>query len=310
MKKLLVTPRSFGKTDTSVFDRLADAGFEVIRNPYGSILTEDQLIESLQGCEGLIVGVDPVSRKVIESAGALKVIAKYGVGVDNIDLKACEEKNISVSRTVGANSSAVADFAFALILAVTRRVVLIDKKCRQDDWSKVTTSDVDGKTIGLLGLGAIGRKVAKRAAGFDMKILAYDPYWDASYAESNGIIKADPEQIYREADFISLHLPLLDETKNMIGEKELSMMKPTAVVINTARGGLIDEEALLEALLNKKINGAGIDAFSQEPLADRRWYELDNLVMGSHTAASTIGATEKMGQMAVTNLLKDLNIAE
>jgi D-3-phosphoglycerate dehydrogenase len=307
MQKLLVTPRSFGKTDPSVFERLTDAGYEVIRNPYGSILTEEQLIESLEGCEGLIVGVDPVSRRVIESAVNLKAIAKYGVGIDNIDLDACKEKNISVSRTVGANSSAVADYAFALILAVTRRVVLIDQKCRQDDWGKLTTSDVDGKTIGLLGLGAIGRKVAKRAAGFDMKVLAYDPYWDEDYAKAHGIIKAEPDQIYQNADFISLHLPLTDETKNMIAAREIEMMKPTAVIINTARGGLIEEEALLEALINKRIYGAGIDAFSQEPLADRRWYELDNIVMGSHTAASTFGATEQMGQMAVTNLLKDLS---
>lgn len=308
MKKILVTPRSFGKTDPTVFDRLANAGYEVIRNPYGSILTEDQLMESLNGCIGLIAGVDPITKKVIEHAKDLQAIAKYGVGIDNIDVTTCEARGIRLSRTVGANADAVADYAFALMLAVARKVVAIDARCRRDDWGKITTTDVSGKTLGLLGLGAIGRKVAKRAAGFDMTVLAYDPFWDDEYAQANGIIKSEPNQIYQQADFISLHLPLLDSTRNMIAAREIDLMKPETILINTARGGLVDEEALLEALISKTIYGAGIDAFSQEPLADRRWYELDNVVMGSHTAASTVGATEKMGQMAVTNLLADLKI--
>ena len=306
MSKILVTPRSFGKTDPSVWDKLTQAGFEIVRNPTGGILSEAQLSELLADCEGVIIGIDPLGAKVIEAAPHLKAIAKYGVGVDNIDLDACQKRQIKVSRTVGANSNAVADFAFALMLAVARQVVSIDKRCRQSDWSKITTVDVYGKTLGLLGLGAIGRGVAERAKGFGMKVIAHDVYWDDDYARSHQITKVTPEQIYQEADFISLHLPLLPETQNMIGEVQFKQMKSTAVLINTARGGLIDEAALLKALQTRQIYGAGIDAFSQEPLTDPVWYALDNLVIGSHAAASTVGATEMMGQMAADNLIRDL----
>lgn len=306
MSKILVTPRSFGKTDPSVWDKLTQAGFEIVRNPTGGILSEAQLSELLADCEGVIIGIDPLGAKVIEAAPHLKAIAKYGVGVDNIDLDACQKRQIKVSRTVGANSNAVADFAFALMLAVARQVVSIDKRCRQSDWSKITTVDVYGKTLGLLGLGAIGRGVAERAKGFGMKVIAHDVYWDDDYARSHQITKVTPEQIYQEADFISLHLPLLPETQNMIGEAQFKQMKSTAVLINTARGGLIDEAALLKALQTRQIYGAGIDAFSHEPLTDPVWYALDNLVIGSHAAASTVGATEMMGQMAADNLIRDL----
>jgi len=306
-RKILVTPRSFGKTDPQVFDRLAKSGFEIVRNPTGSILSETDLAGLLADCEGVIIGVDPLSAAVLASAPKLQAVAKYGVGVDNIDLSACKDRGIKVSRTVGANAQAVADFAFALMLAVARQVLPIDQRCRQSDWSKITTIDVYGKTLGLLGLGAIGRGVAERARGFNMKILAHDVFWDESYASRIGIARAMPEQIYAQADFISLHLPLLPETQNLIGERELKMMKPTAVLVNTARGGLIDESALLAALQTRQIYGAGMDAFSKEPLTDPAWYALDNLVIGSHAAASTVGATEMMGRMAADNIIRDLS---
>jgi len=304
--KVLVTPRSFGKTDPSAFDILTDAGFEVVRNPSGGILSEDQLKSLLADCDGIVVGVDTLTREVLASAPKLKAIAKYGVGVDNIQLDYCQEKGISVTRTVGANADAVADFAFALMLAVARKVIPIDQRCRKGDWGKITTIDVSNKTVGILGLGAIGKGVARRAAGFGMKILGYDVYWDEAFAKDHQVEKADLESIYREADFISLHLPLMPETQNLIGKAQIDMMKPTAILINTARGGLIDEAALLDALQNGRIYGAGIDAFSQEPLNDPAWYELENLVIGSHAAASTVGATEQMGRMAAKNLVQSL----
>jgi D-3-phosphoglycerate dehydrogenase len=304
--KVLVTPRSFGKTDPEAWAKLEAAGFEIVRNPTGSILGESELSGLLADCEGVVIGVDPLTAAVLAQAPKLRAIAKYGVGVDNIDLAACEARGIKVSRTVGANAQAVADFAFALMLAVARQVVPIDRRCRQADWSKLTTIDVYGKTLGLLGLGAIGRGVAERAQGFGMTVLAHDVYWDEAYASRQGIVRATPAQIYAEADFISLHLPLLPETQNLIGAAELSQMKPTAVLVNTARGGLIDEAALLQALQKRQIYGAGMDAFSQEPPADPAWYALDNLVIGSHAAASTVGATEQMGRMAADNLVRDL----
>mgnify|MGYP000864041167 CR=1 FL=1 len=305
--KVLITPRSYGKTDPLVFDMLQEAGFEIVTNDTGGILKKEQMIDLLNDCDGIIVGVDPLDADVIASASRLKAISKYGVGVDNIDLDAAEKRGIKVSRTIGANSDAVADYAFALMLSLARKVLPIDAACRSGDWKKITTIDLNHKMIGIFGLGAIGKLVAKRAQGFDMRILAYDVFWDEGYAAEHQIEKADPDRIFREADFISLHLPLTPETQNFIGERELSLMKPTAILVNTARGGLIQDGALLTALKEKRIYGAGIDAFSEEPPADPSWFTLDNVIIGSHCAASTAGAIQNMGRAATANLIRDLS---
>lgn len=306
--KILITPRSYGKADPTLFDKLKNAGFELVMNDSGGILSKDKMIEKITPCTGVILGVDPMDADVINAAPNLRAIAKYGVGIDNIDLRAAEARGIKVSKTVGANAEAVADYAMALMLSLARRIIPIDRKCRQRDWSKVTTTDVSGKTIGLFGLGAIGKHVARRAHGFSMNVLAYDVFWDDAYAAANGIEKAEPERIFRECDFISLHLPLMDETRNFVGKDQIAMMKPGAFLINTARGGLIDEDALLSALKGNKIGGAGLDAFAQEPPENEDWFALENVVIGSHCAASTIGATENMGLMATDNLIRDMGV--
>ncbi len=306
--KILVTPRSFGKTDPEAFNILREAGLDVAVTDTGGILTAEQMKERLADCEGVVLGVDPLNADVLAAAPRLRAVAKYGVGVDNIDMAACERRGVKVSRTVGANSDAVADYAFAMMIALARRVIPIDRRCRAKDWSKMTGLDMFGKTLGLLGAGAIGKGVAARAKGFSMRVLAYDVYWDGAWASANGVERAVPEEICREADFISVHLPLTEETRGMIGEAELAMMKPTAVLVNTARGGIVDEDALLAALRNNAIYGAGVDAFLEEPPANPAWYDLDNLIMGSHAGASTAGATENMGRMAARNIVKDLGV--
>lgn len=304
-EKVLVTPRSFGKEEPALFDQLAAAGFEAVRNDTGGILTKRQMIEKIAPCAGVIVGVDPLDADVIAAAPHLRAIAKYGVGVDNIDLDAAAARGIRVSRAVGANAAAVADYAMALMLALARRLIVIDRRCRAGDWSKITTRDVTGATLGLIGLGAIGRLVARRARGFDMRVLAYDVVWDEAFAAENGVERAEPEAIFREADFISLHMPLLPDTENFVNAARLALMKPTAVLINTARGGLVDEDALLRALKAGKIGGAGLDAFRREP-PDPEWFKLDNAVLGAHCAASTRGASIQMGRMALDNLIRDM----
>ena len=305
-EKILTTPRSYGKDMPELFAQLEAAGYEVVRNTTGGILEKDAMKEMLADCVGVIVGVDPMDAEVLASAPKLRAIAKYGVGVDNIDMDYCKEHGIKVSRTVGANSEAVADYAMALMLAVARKVPEIDRKCRKLNWGKITTRDVSHATLGLFGLGAIGRHVAERAQGFGMKVIAYDPYWPEEFAREHGIERADAETIFKNADFISLHLPLMPDTEGFVGEKELSWMKKDAILINTARGGLVDEKALLKALKEGRIYGAGLDAFAQEPPEDDDWFELDNVVLGSHCAASTRGATQNMGRMATENLLRDL----
>ncbi len=306
MKKILITPRSFGKTDKSVFNIIKDAGYEPVINPYGQILTKEQMVENIKNVEGIIVGVDPLDKDVIDAAPNLKAIAKYGVGTDNIDVKYAESKGIPVSITAGANTNAVADYAFALMLAVARKVTLINDMCHKKNWTKVIGSDIYGKSLGVIGLGAIGKGVAKRSVGFDMKVYAYDLFWDNEYAKNNNIEYATTQKIFETCDFISLHLPLTEETRNIVNDAALSSMKPNCILINTARGGLIDESALIRALKNGTILGAGLDVFNSEPPEDPEIYKLENLIMGSHCSASTNGASEQMSYLSATHLIEDL----
>lgn len=304
--KVLITPRSFGKSSSKPLDLLKEKGYEVVQNPYGRIMTREEMMKHIVDVDGIIVGVDPLDREVLACGKRLKAISKYGVGTDNIDVEYAKEKNIPVMRTVGANAEAVADFTFALMLAVARRIVEIDAGCRKLNWNKITSIEVHGKTLGLIGLGAIGKKVARRAAGFDMKVLAFDTFKDEVYAKENGITYVTLEELLKESDFISLHLPLTDETRNLISYEQFKMMKPMAVIVNTARGGIIDENALLWALKEKRIWGAGIDVFEEEPPKNSELLKMDNIVIGSHCAASTYEAIEKMGMMAAENLIQCL----
>jgi D-3-phosphoglycerate dehydrogenase len=307
--KVLVTPRSFGKTNPALFERLREAGLRIVRNDTGGILSAAQMREKIADCAGVILGVDPLNAEVLSAAPFLRAVARYGVGLDNVDLAVCETRGIAVSRTAGANSDAVADYAFALMLAVARRTTLIDRQCRKKDWRKITGIDMYGKILGIIGFGAVGKRVAKRARGFSMRVLAHDPVFDAQAAAELGAESADVDAICREADFITLHTALNDATRNLINARRLAAMKTTAVLVNTARGGLVDEAALLAALREGRIYGAGLDVFEEEPPLDQGWYSLDNVALGSHCAASTNGATETMGTMAVDNLLRDLGLA-
>lgn len=307
--KVLITPRSFGKSNPDLFKRLQRAGLEIVRNETGSILSEEDICHLIEDCAGVILGVDPLNARVLAHAPKLRAVSRYGVGLDNIDLQECARRNIKVSRTLGAIENAVADYAFAFMLAVARRLALADRQCRHNDWSKITGLDVYGKTIGIIGLGAVGKCVARRARGFDMRILASDPRWDESFAADFGIARANVDEICREADFISLHCILDESTRNIIDAARLEMMKPKAVLVNTARGGLIDEEALLRVLQNGRIWGAGLDVFEHEPPANPLWRELNNVIISSHCSSSTFGASELMGSLAVEHLLKDLGLS-
>lgn len=302
--KLLITPRSYGKHSKRPFEMLKETGLEFRMNPYGRIMTKSEMMQEIQGVDGIIVGVDPLDHEVIAQAKYLKIISKYGVGTDNIDLAASKERGIVVTTADGANTDAVADYTFALMLAVARKVTIIDSQCRNSDWRKITTVDVSNRTLGLIGLGHIGKAVVLRAKGFGMKILAYDSVRDQAFAKANGVHYVPSlEEIMRQSDFISLHLPLNVHTHHIIGHAQFSMMRPTAVIVNTARGGLIDEEAMHDALKNNRIWGAGIDVFAQEPPDHKGLLSLNNIVISSHSAASTVQAIDNMGIIATEHII-------
>ena len=307
--KILITPRSFGKYNLDdIKTKLDSLGIDYHINDLGRSLNEDEMIDALKDVDGTIVGVDPLNKKVLEAAPNLKAIAKYGVGLDNIDLDYCKEKSIKISKTVGANSNAVADYTFALLLAVARKVVLLDRKARDNDYSKVISTDVYGKKIGVLGLGAIGKGVVKRAAGFGMDIYGYDIYEDKEFNSQYDIKFTSVDEILNKCDFVTLHLPLSKDTKHIINKDNLNKCKRDLILINTARGGLVDEKELYEALNTKQIFGAGLDVFENLDKPYEKLLELQNVVLGNHTAASTIDATNNMTNMALENLLTDLGI--
>ena len=306
--KILVTPTSLKPdTDNAAMRNLRSFTESLIFNPSGKPLSEDELIPLLQDCDGCVAGLDYFTAKVMENVPALKVISRYGSGVDRVDLAAARKKNIVVCNTPGVNSQAVADITFALLLSLARKVHVLDKKTKEGQWPRSTGVELYAKTMGILGLGAIGRAVAKRAHGFSMKTIAYDPLIDSKYAEANGIVSADFDTVIRQADFLSLHLPLTDETKYIISADVLKVMKKGAVIVNTARGGLIDEAAAYELLVSGHLGGLGLDVFEDEPPKESPLFRLENVVLTPHTAAHTLEAIDAMADLSVKNLIDVLS---
>lgn len=298
--KVLVTPRSFAQYSQLPVEILEEKGFEIIKDPKGSILTEDELITLIKDVDAIIVGVDPLSERVLKHAQNLKVISKYGVGVDNIDVDYAKSHNIPVEIALNANANAVADYAFTLMASVARRVIEIHNACLENDWSKKSALDIYQKTIGIIGYGEIGKGVAKRATGFDMNVLVYDPFAKEEVIGE----KVDLDTLLTQSDFVSIHTPLTNDTHHLINASNLGKMKETAILVNTARGGVVDEDALYHALKDRKIYGAGLDVFEVEPPTGSNLLTLPNVVLGAHSAASTVGAVDQMGLLSSKNVVK------
>jgi len=282
-------------------------------NPYDRILTKEEIIEGLAGKDGLLcLLTDKIDREIISSNPGLKVISNYAVGYNNIDVAFATEKKIPVTNTPGVLTKTTADLTWALILAVSRRIVEGDKLTRKNKftgWAPefMLGTDVCGKTLGIVGMGRIGKEVARRAAGFDMKILYNNNKQMAEEEERRFNAEfVSLERLLRESDFISLHVPLNEKTKYLIGEKEFAIMKNTSFLINTSRGEVIHEKALLRALENRVIAGAGLDVYEEEPSVTEGLMELENVVLLPHMGSASIETRTKMAFMAVENLLEAL----
>jgi D-3-phosphoglycerate dehydrogenase len=246
-----------------------------------------------------------VNDVVLDMAPRVKVIAKMGAGLDTVDIAAATRHNAVVFHTPGANNQAVADHTFGLILNVARKIIYCDRSLRENRWehTKIMGLEIWQKTLGLIGLGAIGRCVALRAKGFQMNVVGYDPFWPTEFADEQGIEQMEIEELIKVSDIVSLHVPLIPETKWMINEKTLGLMKPSAILINAARGGIVNETDLYQALKNKVIAGAGLDVFENEPPTDSALLELDNVVLTPHTAAFTFEGMNNMSVGVVEQLI-------
>ncbi len=305
--RVLVATRSFGSTSSKPWDVLTEAGVEVVKADMQGEITEERMVELLQDIDGAIVGVVPMTARVLEHAPRLKVVSMHGVGVDHIDLEAASRLGIVIANCPGANDQAVADLAIGLMIAIARRIPAADRSLRQEQWGRHTGSELWRKTLGLIGYGRIGRGVAKRALGFEMQILVYDPYVLPDQVGFSEVRLTSLEEVIKSADFISLHAALTPETRAMIGESQLRAMKPSAYLINTARGGLIDEAALYQALRDRVIAGAALDVFVDEPPSGSPLLQLENVVLTPHIGAHTQEAIERMGVMAAQNVILTLH---
>jgi len=302
--RVLVTPTSFGKGDPQIKKELESLVGEVVYNPTGRPLTSAEVADLIKGCDGYIAGLDAIDRLAVSAADRLKVIARYGVGVDNVDLNAAQEKGILVTNTPGANSVSVAELTIALILALARNIVEASIATRSGGWPRMNGLSLEGKCVGLVGFGAIGQQVARRLAGFDCRLLAYDPYPNRDYAAQLGVELVGLEDLLHQSDFLSLHLPLMPDTREIVNAGFLSQMKPGAALINTSRGELIREADLLEAVKSGRLRGAALDVFAKEPPgADHPLLGVPQILVTPHCASHTDGATAKMGRMAMEECL-------
>ncbi|GFN22317.1 2-hydroxyacid dehydrogenase [Thermanaeromonas sp. C210] len=285
---------------------------EVEVNPEDRVLSKGELIEKIKGRDGVFcLLTDKIDAEVMDAAPGVKVFANMAVGYDNIDIPAATARGILVTNTPGVLTEATAEFAWALLFAVARRVVEADKFMRAGKyraWGPMLMlgQEIHGKILGVIGGGRIGTAFARRAKGFDLKVLYTDVRPNAQFEAETGGRFVDKDTLLRESDFVSIHVPLTPSTRHLIGERELKLMKKSAILINTSRGPVVDEAALVKALREGEIWGAGLDVFEREPEMVPGLAELDNVVVCPHIASATWETRTAMATMAARNLLAAL----
>ncbi|MCC7208240.1 MAG: phosphoglycerate dehydrogenase [Anaerolineae bacterium] len=302
--RVLVTATSYAMNDPSLRTDLEAAVGEVIYNPTNRPLSSDALSALIEGVDGLIAGLDDITRAVIDRADRLRVIARYGVGLDRVDLEAARQKGIVVTNTPGANAVSVAELTVGLMIALARHLIEADQRTRAGEWPRLKGISLRGKVVGLLGLGAIGRQVAHLLRAFECRVIGYDPAVSAEQAAAWDVAWMPRDDVLCHADFLSLHLPVTPATENMLNRDLIRRMKHGAFLINTARSELIDEDALIEALESGQIAGAALDTFRREPPgADYPVLSFAHVIATPHTGAHTDDATNAMGRAALSECL-------
>lgn len=279
---------------------LTAAGFELVYPPAVRQMTEGELLALLPGCVASLAGSEPYTRRVIAAGAAagLKVIARAGVGYDAVDVPAATEHGVVVCYAPGSNHEAVGEHAMLLLLAVAKQLVMQDRETRAGNWPRRAQQPVRGKTLGVVGLGRTGKATAERALAFKMTVIATDPFVDGEFAKAHGIDLVPLDELLARSDYLSLHVPLTPDTRNLIRADTLAKMKPQAVLVNTSRGEVVNESDLVEALKANRIAGAGLDVFEHEPLKDHPFQTLPNVLLTAHTAGVDFRSREDMARFA------------
>jgi D-3-phosphoglycerate dehydrogenase len=303
MKRVLVGPYPFGESDPEALARLERAGLEIVRNPHKRKLKAAELPALLAGVQAWIASTEPVSREVLASTTALQIVARTGVGLDNVDIEAARERGIAVTYTPEGPAASVAELTIGLLLDLARDVTRVDRTLRSGKWDRRTGFLLEKKTLGILGCGRIGRRVARFARAFDMRVLAHDIAPDASWAKSAGVDYVSFDELLKSSDAITVHVPLTPQTRSFLSEKELARMKPGALLVNTSRGEVLDEGALEKALVSGTLGGAALDVFHEEPYTGPL-ARLENVVLTAH-----IGSCSREGRRAMEHGAVDAVLA-
>lgn len=287
--------------------------FDVEMNQEDRPLKKEEIIERCKDCDAVLTQLnDVIDEEVLDNLKKAKIIANFAVGFNNINIKAATERGIQITNTPDVLTDTTAEMAWALLFSVARRVVEGDRYVREGRWKKFSPNlllgqDIYGKTLGIIGAGRIGKAFAKKSKGFDMKILYNNRNRDEEFERELGAQWVDKDTLLKESDFISLNVPLTNETKHLIGEREFKLMKKTAILINTARGPVIDEKALVKALKEGEIWGAGLDVFENEPYIEKELLEMDNVVLTPHIGSGSTETRVKMSKLAAENIIAVLN---
>ncbi len=301
--RVLVTPAFFGRKNSAPIDLLTEAGCEVVPSPHRRAATEDEMCVLVADVDAAIVSLDPVTEKVLAGGPRLKIVARRGVGYDNIDVAAATRMGILVTNVPGANGRAVAEMTVGLVFDVARRISMMDRRIREGIWKGHVGFELGGKTLGIIGTGSIGKLVAELGAGLGMRVLCYSRTHDGAWAGAVGATYVSLGELLRASDVVSLHIVLTDDTRDLLSERELALMKPSAILINTSRGAVVDENALFAALKEGRLSGAGLDVFAEEPIGQSRLPELENVVLTPHTSGLTAESAHVMAMGSARNVV-------
>ena len=303
MSKLVISTSSFDVEGNSSLNHLVNSGMHIVRNSYKRKLTEDEAIELLgEDTIGMIAGIEPLTERVFSSAKNLKVVSRCGAGLDSVELAAAKLHGISVFNTPEAPAQAVAELTMGLMLAALRRICQTDRLLRTNEWPRMQGQLFAAQTVGIIGLGHIGKRVARLSQAFDARVIAHDPHIDPA---SHGVESVSLEELFAEANVISLHLPYTTDTHHLLDAKSFARMKPGSIIINAARGGLIDEAALDEALISGHLGMVALDVFEQEPYHGPL-IRNDKTILTSHIGSLAKESRKCMELEAAENLLKGL----
>lgn len=312
--KVLILSRKFREGNRDFLEEfLARRDCELIDTEIRYPIDQDQLCALAREAEGIITGLEWISPRVIDAAPNLKVVSAGGVGFDHVAVEAATKRGIAVTICAGCNNHSVSELAFGMMVDLARNVLEFDRTMRQGEWFPYDRVPLEsnwelwGKTLGIVGLGRVGKSTALLGKAFGMRVIASDIAWDLTFANEHGISFMPTDDVFRQSDFISLHCPLTYQTRSLIDERAIDMMKPTAFVINTARGPIVKESALVDALRSKRIAGAGLDVFESEPHPSNPYLEFPNVVLTPHIGGTTNEAFSRALYLALVNVTNVLN---